>query len=115
MSDTKVKKELETYDNNVSVREIQLDKAIQNFLERRAYENYDIQKVDIETNEDIDFVKISHISYDRSKSDTDLNLIDFQQLLSAVASKSQKFVYMIEGSKDGIELYIGTTKESANG
>lgn len=99
------------YDDKAKVFEIELDKAIQNFLERRDFENYDIQKVDIETNEDIDFIKISHISYDRSKSNTDLNLIDFEQLLSAIASKSKKFVYMIESSSNGIDLYLGTISQ----
>ncbi len=111
-----MKQELDTYNNNVKVAEIQLDKTIQNFLERRGYEYYDIkkQKIDIETNEDISFVKISHISYDRNRSDTDLNLVDFQQLLSSVSSKSQKFIYMIEGSKNGINLYLGTKKQDKN-
>jgi len=103
---------IKTYSKNKNIKEIKLDKAIQNFLERNSYEQYDIEKVDIENNKDIDFIKISHISYDRNKSDTDLNLIDFQQLLSAIASKSKKFVYLIESSIDGIDLYIGTSKES---
>jgi len=109
-----MEQKLQTYNNDLQVQEIKLDKAIQKFLERQNYEHYDIQKVDIETNEDIDFIKISHISYDRNQSQADLNLIDFQQLLSAVASKSKKFVYMIESSSDGINLYIGTTKEPDN-
>lgn len=109
-----MEQKLQTYTNNLQVQEIKLDKAIQKFLERQNYEHYDIQKVDIETNEDIEFIKISHISYDRNQSQADLNLIDFQQLLSAVASKSKKFVYMIESSSDGIDLYIGTTKEANN-
>jgi len=109
-----MEQKLQTYNNNLQVQEIKLDKTIQKFLERQNYEHYNIQKVDIETNEDIDFIKISHISYDRNQSQADLNLIDFQQLLSAVASKSKKFVYMIESSSDGIDLYIGTTKEANN-
>ena len=109
-----MEQKLQTYNSDLQVQEIKLDKAIQKFLERQDYEHYDIQKVDIETNEDIDFIKISHISYDRNQSQADLNLIDFQQLLSAVASKSKKFVYMIESTSDGIDLYIGTTKEPSN-
>jgi len=108
-----MKQTLQTYNkDNLEIQEIKLDKSIQNFLERRYYESYDIKRVDIETNEDIDFIKISHISYDRNKSETDLNLIDFQQLLSAMASKSKKFVYVIESSSNGIDLYIGTKKEA---
>lgn len=100
--------------NDINTIEIKLDKTIQNFLERRSYENYDIEKVEIETNENIEFIKISHISYDRNKSETDLNLIDFQQLLSAVSSKTKKFVYVIESSINGIDLYFGTEKSLNN-
>jgi len=106
--------DVKPYNSSLEVQEIKLDKAIQNFLERREYEHYDIQKLDIETNENIDFIKISHISYDRNKSDSDLNLIDFQQLLSAISSKTRKFIYLIESSKDGISLYLGTKKEESD-
>ncbi len=103
---------LKTHINNI--KEIKLDKVIQGFLERKNYENYDVQNIDIETNEDINFFKISHISYDRNKTETDTNLIDFQQLLSAVSSKNKKFIYMIESSQSGIDLYIGSPKEHEN-
>lgn len=104
---------IEVYDrSDLSIQEIKLDKAIQNFLERNSYENYDVRRVDIEENIDIDFIKINHISYDRSKDETDINLIDFQQILSAVSSKSQKFIYVIESSENGIDLYLGTQKDS---
>ncbi len=98
--------------NNLNIQEIKLDKAIQNFLERNSYENYNIEKVDIEENIDIDFIKINHISYDRSKEETDINLVDFQQILSAISSKTKRFVYVIEGSVNGIDLYLGTQKNS---
>ena len=104
--------QVKPYSKDKNIIEVKLDKAIQNFLERNSYEHYNIQKIDIENNENINFVKISHISYDRNKSDTDLNLIDFQQLLSATASKSKKFVYLIESSINGIDLYIGSSKET---
>ena len=100
--------------NDINTIEIKLDKTIQNFLERRSYENYDIENIEIETNENIEYIKISHISYDRNKSNTDLNLIDFQQLLSAISSKTKKFVYMIESSTEGIDLYLGTEKSLDN-
>lgn len=107
--------EMETCDvKDLTIQEVKLDKAIQNFLERQSYESFDIQNVDIETNQNIDFIKITHLSYDRNESETDWNLIDFQQLLSAIASKSKKFIYMVEGSFDGINLYIGTIKEDEN-
>ena len=106
--------EITTYDGSNDIIEVKLDKAIENFLERRGYEQYDVEKVEIEEGQEVEFIKIQHISYDRSKSETDLNLIDFQQLLSATASKSQKFVYMIDSSPDGVDLFIGTTKEFNN-
>ena len=104
--------ELQVYNNMLNVQEIKLDKAIQNFLERNLYETYNIstQNIDIEENKDIDFIKINHISYDRSKDETDINLIDFQQILSAISSKTKKFVYVIESSESGIDLYLGTLK-----
>jgi DNA helicase HerA-like ATPase len=104
---------IEVYDSSdLSIQEIKLDKAIQSFLERNSYENYDIKRVDIEENIDIDFIKINHISYDRSKDETDINLIDFQQILSAISSKTKRFVYVIESSENGIDLYLGTQKDS---
>ena len=60
----------------------------------------------------VDFIKINHISYDRSKDETDINLIDFQQILSAISSKTKKFVYVIESNNNGIDLYLGTSKNS---
>lgn len=106
--------ELQVYNNMLNVQEIKLDKAIQNFLERNLYETYNIstQSIDIEENKDIDFIKINHISYDRSKDETDINLIDFQQILSAISSKTKKFIYVIESSENGIDLYLGTSKNS---
>lgn len=90
---------------------IKLDKAIQLFLERSGYEEYEISKLEVENNQEIEFVKINHIAYDRQKTDTDVQLLDFQQLLGALASKTQKFVYVIESSESGVDLYIGTAKE----
>ncbi|MGJ0290735.1 DUF87 domain-containing protein [Aliarcobacter cryaerophilus] len=106
--------ELQVYNNMLNVQEIKLDKSIQNFLERNSYENYNIatQDMDIKENKDIDFIKINHISYDRSKDETDINLIDFQQILSAISSKTKKFIYVIESSENGIDLYLGTSKNS---
>ncbi len=106
--------ELQVYNNMLNVQEIKLDKVIQNFLERNLYETYNIstQSIDIEENKDIDFIKINHIAYDRSKDETDINLIDFQQILSAISSKTKKFVYVIESCETGIDLYLGTLKDS---
>lgn len=63
-----------------------------------------------ENDETIEFVRISHIAYDREKDASNINLLDFQQLLSAMASKSGKFVYMLESDTSGISLYFGTSK-----
>lgn len=106
--------QLDIYKSTDTIQEVKLDKAIQNFLERNFYENYNIstQNIDIEENKDIDFIKINHISYDRSKDETDINLIDFQQILSAISSKTKKFIYVIESSENGIDLYLGTSKNS---
>lgn len=106
--------ELQVYNNMSNVQEIKLDKTIQNFLERNFYETYNIStaNIEIEENIDIDFIKINHISYDRSKDETDINLIDFQQILSSIASKTKKFVYLIESGEEGIDLYLGTVKDS---
>lgn len=93
-----------------TVQEIKLDKTMQNFLERRNFEYFDVKNMEVENSNDIEFIKISHISYDREKDISDLHLIDFQQILSAIASKSQKIVYMLEGTVDGISLYLGTSK-----
>lgn len=92
-----------------NVLEIKLDKTIQNFLERRSYEYFDVETMDIEENSDVKFIKIYHMSYDRSKDESDLHLIDFQQILSAISSYSGKIVYRIESTKDGVSLYLGTT------
>ena len=106
--------ELQVYNNMSNVQEIKLDKTIQNFLERNFYETYNIStaNIEIEENIDIDFIKINHISYDRSKDETDINLIDFQQILSSIASKTKIFVYLIESGEEGIDLYLGTVKDS---
>lgn len=104
---------IEIYDSsNLGIQEIKLDKAIQSFLERNSYENYNIEKLDVEQNIGVDFIKINHISYDRSKDETDINLIDFQQILSAISSKTKRFVYVLESSENGIDLYLGTQKDS---
>lgn len=102
--------ELKPYSKNETFTEIKLDKAIQNFLERDGYESFDVQNLEIEQNEDLEFINVAHISYDRSKDNTDMNLIDFQQLLSALASKTKKFIYMIENCENGVNLFIGTLK-----
>lgn len=100
----------QTYNDSHNIQyELKFDKEIQNFLERRNFETYNVTKqFSIENNEDMEWVQISHISYDRSKKESDLHLIDFQQLLSAIASKSKKIVYRIESGENGINLYLGS-------
>lgn len=107
-------KDINISNSNFIGNEIKLDNVIQNFLERKNYETYNVEKVEFEINENIEFIKISHISYDRNKSETDLEIIDFQQLLSALSSKTGKFVYMIESTKEGIDLFLGTEKKTEN-
>ncbi len=104
--------ELVTYNNTDTVTEIKFNKAIQNFLERNFYELYDVKELEQEENKNIDFIEINHISYDRNKDETDINLVDFEQILSAISSKSGKFVYVIESSANGVYFYLGTQKES---
>lgn len=87
------------------------DTSISSFLERRNYEYFALEDMlPPENDETIEFVRISHIAYDREKDASDINLLDFQQLLSAMASKSGKFVYMLESDTSGISLYFGTSK-----
>ncbi len=86
-----------------------LDMHIQSFLERREYEQFDIAHMEEEKSDAIEFVKISHIAYDRARESNDTNLVDFEQLLSAIASKSGKIIYMVDSNKDGIALYLGTS------
>lgn len=106
----------QTYNDSHNIQyELKFDKEIQNFLERRNFETYNVTKqFSIEYNEDMEWVQISHISYDRSKDESDLHLIDFQQLLSAIASKSKKIVYRIESGENGINLYLGTLEDKKN-
>lgn len=104
--------EINIYSKSDVVTEIKFDKTIQNFLERNFYETYDVKQLEQEENKNIDFIKINHISYDRNKDETDINLIDFEQILSAISSKSGKFIYIIESSQNGVDFYLGTQKES---
>lgn len=95
-------------------QEIKLDKAINNFLERVGYENCEFENLKLKYSSELSFIKISHITYARDKSQTDINLIDFEQILNAISSKTGKFIYVIESSKNGVNLYLGTHKDSVN-
>ena len=95
-------------------QEIKLDKAINNFLERVGYENCELENLKLKYSSELSFIKISHITYARDKSQTDINLIDFEQILNAISSKTGKFIYVIESSKNGVNLYLGTYKDSVN-
>ena len=99
---------------NISTVQVRLDKSISAFLERQGYENYSLDKFETESPQEIGFIKISNIMYDRKKDETDINLIDFEQILSAVSSKTSKFAYIIDGDKNGVSLYIGTAKDSVD-
>jgi hypothetical protein len=101
-------------ENLLSTVQVRLDKSISAFLERQEYENYSLDKFEIENPQELGFIKISNITYDRKKDETDINLIDFEQILSAVSSKTSKFAYIIDGDKNGVSLYIGTAKDSVD-
>ena len=101
-------------ENALSTVQVRLDKSISSFLERQGYENYSLDKFETENPQQLGFVKISNITYDRKKDETDINLIDFEQILSAVSSKTSKFAYIIDGDKNGVSLYIGTAKDSVD-
>lgn len=101
-------------ENLLSTVQVRLDKSISAFLERQGYENYSLDKFETENPQELGFIKISNITYDRKKDETDINLIDFEQILSAVSSKTSKFAYIIDGDKNGVSLYIGTAKDSVD-
>lgn len=105
--------------------ELKFDKAMQFCLERKEYENINLTTCMKETklkehfnisNTEADFIKIAHFSYARDKESNEINLIDFWQLLSAIASSSigeeqRRFIYIIESNKDtGISIYFGISK-----
>lgn len=105
--------------------ELKFDKAMQFCLERKEYENINLTTCMKEaklqehfniSNTQADFIKIAHFSYARDKELNEINLIDFQQLLSAIASssigeKQRRFIYIIESNKDtGISIYFGISK-----
>ena len=71
--------ELVTYNNTELVTEIKFNRAIQNFLGRNFYELYDVKELEQEENKNIDFIEINHISYDRNKDVTDINLVHYLQ------------------------------------
>ena len=100
--------------NVLSTVQVRLDKSISSFLERQGYENYSLDKFETESPQELGFIKILNITYDRKKDETDINLIDFEQILSAVSSKTSKFAYIIDGDKNGVSLYIGTAKDSVD-
>ena len=101
-------------ENILSTVQVRLDKSISSFLERQEYENYSLDKFETENPQQLGFIKISNITYDRKKDETNINLIDFEQILSAVSSKTSKFAYIIDGDKNGVSLYIGTAKDSVD-
>lgn len=101
-------------ENGLSTVQVRLDKSISAFLERQGYENYSLDKFETESPQELGFIKILNITYDRKKDETDINLIDFEQILSAVSSKTSKFAYIIDGDKNGVSLYIGTAKDSVD-
>lgn len=102
-----------------SFSNIKLAPTIQNFLERRNYEHRDVQNLEAETNapnlDDFEFIHITHLCLEREQDDSDTNLIDFEQILGAIASKNGQFVYLLESDESGVSLYLGTKKDSKPG
>ena len=90
--------------------EVKFDMAMQSFLERRGHENFAVECMEQDDNAEFDFIQITHISYDRKRDFNDINLIDFQQILSAAASRGGKFAYLIDSDSQGIRLYLGISK-----
>jgi len=97
---------LQTYDINSNITEISLTETIRDLLERRNYENVP-KEYTKEIPQNFEFIKITSITYDREKKETDIQLIDFQQLLSAISSFNGKFAYVIESDENDVSLYLG--------
>ena len=102
--------------------EVKFDKALQSFLERRGHERFDITKMEADmldgstdNIDSFDFIHISRINYDRQKDISDRNLIDFQQILSAAASRGGRFAYLIDSDINGVNLYLGMSKDYSVG
>ncbi|MDE6045152.1 MAG: ATP-binding protein, partial [Helicobacter sp.] len=98
---------------------IKLAPAIQNFLERRGFEHHDVQNLETEALnsaapnlDDFEFIHISHLCFEREQDDRDTHLIDFEQILAAIASKNGQFVYLLESNETGARLYLGTKRDN---
>ena len=105
--------ELQQYDNPPIQQApiLSFDRGIQYALERKGYEYLSCSKDNAQHEDATHFVKISHITYGREQESSDIALIDFQQLLSALASKTGHFVYVLENDpQKGARLYLGTSK-----
>jgi len=103
---------LKTYDINDNVKEISLTEKMRDLLERRNYEKIPCTDKYVKQNpQEFEFIKVTSIIYDREKKDTDIQLIDFQQFLSAIANFNGKFAYIIESNEDGINLYLGGSQQ----
>jgi len=94
--------------NNI---EISLNEIIKDSLERKNYEQLPTQYTYQKFNEDLEFIKIISLTYDREKKDTDIQLIDFQQFLSAISYFNGKFAYILESDENGVSLYLGGDKK----
>jgi len=91
--------------------DIKLDKAITNFLERRELEKvpFSYSNSVLDTNENLSFIRVKTIVCGREDDKSDISLLDFQQLLSAMASAGGRIAYLVEGNPHGIIIYIGST------
>ena len=62
--------------------------------------------------DDFEFIHISHLCFEREQDDSDTHLIDFEQILAAIASKNGQFVYLLESDETGARLYLGTKRDN---
>lgn len=95
------------------------DSKRQKFLENKGLQTpSDSQKPYFEVSKKaINFIKISHIAYDREQDVNDTLLLDFQQFLCLVhssASNADNFIYILENDPNkGCSLYLGSSNLDA--
>ncbi|MWV71437.1 DUF87 domain-containing protein [Helicobacter saguini] len=89
------------------ITNIRLDITMQGFLQRQGLENMPLTSLQRQDIENVEFIKISHIGYDRQSEINDILLQDISTLLSSVANAGKSFIYMIENTSDGLSLYLG--------
>ena len=87
------------------------ERDVKNFLERYDYHCFNIEQIRQEKHIDFIYMQITHLIYDRNRANTSLDLFDFQQLLTSIATKSQCFSYVVDSSSEGVKIFLGVPKE----